>query len=109
MIIFTMESDAASDSKARNEFLMEVGGSGEYAPSKGIFLKFKGAYTFLQKQTGSILTAKAGCFPSRLTAVGTLTSGPTSRPVIGIELPNGWSMRTPSFRPAFTARTRKWV
>ena len=67
---FSMESDVASDSKTRDEFLMGGGGSGEYAPSKGIFLKFKGAYTFLQKQTGIYLDGQGRFFPELNTCGG---------------------------------------
>lgn len=60
---FSMTSDITSDSKIRNEFLMGIGGSGEFAPSRGTFVKIKAAYTFLEKQNGVFLDGQAKLFP----------------------------------------------
>ena len=58
-----MESATASDSQETTEFLMGAGGTGEYGPGYGIFVKFKGAYTFLQKQNGMYLDFQGKFFP----------------------------------------------
>ena len=42
---------------------MGVGGTGEYAPADGVFIKFKGAYTFLQNQDGLFLDCQGKLFP----------------------------------------------
>jgi hypothetical protein len=51
------------DSQETQEFLMGAGGSGEYAPANGFFVKFKGAYTFLQKQNGWYFDCQGKFFP----------------------------------------------
>jgi hypothetical protein len=59
-----MQSAAAVDTLSASEFLMGAGGSAEYAPSSGVFLKVKAAYTFLQKQTGVYLDGEGKIFPN---------------------------------------------
>ena len=65
-----MESLLAKDSQSFEEFLMGAGGSGEYAPANGIFVKVKGAYTFLQKQNGFFLDCQGKFFPELAAGYG---------------------------------------
>jgi hypothetical protein len=58
-----MDSELAWGYQYFEEFLMGAGGSGEYAPADGIFIKFKGAYTFLQNQNGFYLDCQGKFFP----------------------------------------------
>lgn len=51
------------DSQETQEFLMGAGGSAEYAPANGFFVKGKAAYMFLQKQNGIYLDCQGKFFP----------------------------------------------
>lgn len=58
-----MQSATNRDSQQFEEFLMGAGVTGEFAPANGIFMKGKGAYTFLQKQNGLYLDFQGKFFP----------------------------------------------
>jgi len=60
---FLMKSAQVQDSQQREEFLMGAGATGEFSPGSSIFVKFKGACTFLQKQAGLYLDAEGKFFP----------------------------------------------
>lgn len=60
---FSMKSAQVQDSQQREEFLMGAGATGEFSPGSSIYLKFKGACTFLQKQAGVYLDAEGKFFP----------------------------------------------
>jgi|UniRef100_A0A7C4ES67 hypothetical protein len=60
---FLMKSALVQDSQQREEFLMGAGATGEFSPGSSIFVKFKGACTFLQKQAGLYLDAEGKFFP----------------------------------------------
>jgi hypothetical protein len=60
---FEMKDAAQDDQDVINEFLAGVGGTGEYSSGGSLFVKVKGAYTFLQDQTGFYVDAEAKLFP----------------------------------------------
>ncbi len=67
---FQMQSAQVRDSQQRDEFLMGAGASGEFSPGSSVFVKFKGACTFLQKQTGLYLDAQGKFFPDMMISYG---------------------------------------
>ena len=75
---FEMRDEEQSDQDVINEFLMGLGGTGEYA-SNNFFVKVKGAYTFLQDQTGFYVDAEAKLFP-KIDPCGPMASLANLRP-----------------------------
>ncbi len=57
-----MHDDATRAKETYSEFLLGVGAEGEYAAAPNLFLKGKGAYTFLQNQDGVLLDGQARWF-----------------------------------------------
>lgn len=60
---FRLENADASNNVSDTEFLMGVGGTVEYAPANGFFVKGKGVFKFLQDQTGWYLEGSGRYFP----------------------------------------------
>lgn len=58
-----LESPDASTNRWESTFLMGVGGTVEYAPANGLFIKGKGVFKFLQDQTGWYLEGAGRYFP----------------------------------------------
>ncbi|MBM3300554.1 MAG: hypothetical protein FJY85_11425 [Deltaproteobacteria bacterium] len=52
-----------SDSVSTSDFIMGVGGVAEISPGTNMFARLKGAYTFLQNQTGVYLEGEGKFFP----------------------------------------------
>jgi len=67
---FQMQNAQVRDSQQREEFLMGAGASGEFSPGSSVFVKVKGACTFLQNQTGLYLDAQGKFFPDMMISYG---------------------------------------
>lgn len=70
-----MSSDTANDKRTFSEFMMGIGLTGEVAPFPSTYLKLKGAWTFLQEQSGVYLEAEGRYFPVPSGRLGAPASG----------------------------------
>jgi hypothetical protein len=72
---FELEGPDASTNRWESTFLMGVGGTVEYAPANGFFLKGKGVFKFLQDQTGWYLEGAGRYFPEMNQGCGGMDLG----------------------------------
>ena len=79
-----VETANVEDSETFSEFLMGVGGVGEFAPASNVFARVKAAYMFLQDQNGVYLDGEGKFFPDLNMGCGPgggIASG--ARPYVG--------------------------
>jgi len=70
-----VESAEASNNVSETQFFMGVGGTVEYAPANGLFIKGKGVFKFLQDQTGWYLEGVGRYFPEMNQGCGGMDLG----------------------------------
>jgi hypothetical protein len=78
-----MKDALVSTTHSNTWFVMGVGASGEFAPSKNVFGRLKAAYTFLNNQNGVYLDFEGKFFPEFMTSCGGGMKS-TVKPYVGV-------------------------